>query len=924
MGFEPEKFCWGAFAAGLSKTAGVRGLAKLSRWDDRSKIHLSNTLLPYLTALVDDGKIEPELALALNRLADPVEYYECGTAEFAKAIKDKGGTTRPEIVSELIRQFEEGNPGIPMEATVKELASLAEQTFGRKSATTAYLSAAYRRFGKVRNITNDHMNYRGEPHARMHMHTDTQDRTNGAALRAIATTTDPTDQASLAKAIKTLNDVQYIGDLKGPFFASLRDKVPFNARSIYVRHICELEHLNFYWKLAELKECKDSWGASSAGLSEVLKSLAMTLTRLHADDLVGDGRFSGYQLKEISNLTGVPIAELVLELIKTFARPSSLVSGAVWLAFASLICPKADDGQAQVALTRLLRSDAAKLADSVTDGAWADDLYPKDNVVATLAGLVWRMLGSPYAENRWRAAHSIRCLARFGQWNIVDALVGKIYEETAGPFQARELAFYYLHARLWLLIALARIALEHPKEIARYKDALLSIATEAEKPHVLMRHFAARALLACADSGNLGMEAGIVNELRAVDLSPSPRLKKQVRNGGDFYHGRPEPAPKTKFEFHLDYDFQKLDVDNLSQVFGKPHWQVADMMAETVHQLDANASSMYDTGGHKSRYRDTSYGMSTRYHIYGQQLGWHALFLAAGQLLKNFPVTNDWYYHDDPWGEWLDRYLLTRDDGLWLSDGTERTPLDTAQVLLEKTKDGLALTDRQDKLMQLVGVTSRVGKELIVQGYWHSADDIEVRISSALVPPEKAQRLARELMREEPMRVWVPMYHESEDDVEYSRGDKKEYTPWILCPSGEARLDEHDPFGVSCANLRPRLSRDYASALSLTTSDPFGRCWQNRRGTAALRAQAWGREDRYSDRGPHSGLRLYCSASSLKRILNKYDKNLLLLISLQRYEKAGYREDSKFTHTVAALTLSKTLDLEYFKGRVNYLHKSRH
>jgi hypothetical protein len=314
--------------------------------------------------------------------------------------------------------------------------------------------------------------------------------------------------------------------------------------------------------------------------------------------------------------------------------------------------------------------------------------------------------------------------------------------------------------------------------------------------------------------------------------------------------------------------------------------------------------------------------MTTRYHSYGQQLGWHALFLAAGELLNNFPVTND-RYHEDRWGEWLEGYLLTRDDGLWLSDGTDRTPLDAAQVLLEKTKDGLALTGHQDKLLQLAGLTSRVGRELIVQGSWHSSDDVGVRISSALVPPEKARRMARELMREEPIRAWIPVYDENEVDGEYTRGDKKDYMPWIVCPSGETRLHEQDPIGAPCANLRPRLSRNLAAALSLTSNDPFKRYWQNRRGTVVIRAQAWGREDRYSDDGPHSGLRLCCSASLLKRILKKYDRNLLLLISLQRYEKGGYGTDSGFTHTVAAVRISKTLDVEYFKGRINYLLKSR-
>src|SRR5262249_15382935 len=57
---EPEKFPWFAFAKAMSRISGCRGLTKLSRWDDRSKVGLDYTLLPYLTALVNDGKIESE------------------------------------------------------------------------------------------------------------------------------------------------------------------------------------------------------------------------------------------------------------------------------------------------------------------------------------------------------------------------------------------------------------------------------------------------------------------------------------------------------------------------------------------------------------------------------------------------------------------------------------------------------------------------------------------------------------------------------------------------------------------------------------------------------------------------------------------------------------------------------------------------
>jgi hypothetical protein len=924
MGEEPEKFFWGAFGRGLAKTAGLKGLAKLSRWDDRSKISLSNTLLPYLTALVEYGKLEPYDALPLNRLADPVEYFHCGTAEFSHAIRDKAGPD-PDVISELVQQFEDHNPGIPMVNTIEVLASLSDEALGLSSEITQYLSTARKHYVNVRDTLNEHSNYRSIPDAGMRERAYELDRENKSSLDSIAAATDPTDSSSLEQAINEFNDLQNIYELKGGFFASLREKVPFGSRAQYIRNICAQEHLFFYWKLDELKEGKQSWAGSSVVLDDVYKNVAIPLIHLHSDDLVANGSLSDTNVKEISDLTGVPITDLVLELMKSYARPDTAVAGAVWLAFASSICPQADAGQGQSALNRLLRSEAAKLADNVTDGPWVDGLYPKNKVPDIAAGLVWRVLGSPYAKDRWRAAHSIRCFARFGRWETIESLVGNLSAADAGPFQAPELAFYFLHARLWLLIALARMALDHPKEIAGYKDTLLSIAMDDTNPHVLMCHFAARALVACVDAGELILPTDTEKRLRTIDLSPYPRLKMKIksRSRSDFYQGRPDSMPQPDFELHLDYDYHKYDVDYLSHVFGKSCWEVEDILSEIAQQLDPTVSSMYESGGRESSFRRYSHGISKRYHTFGQQLGWHALFYAAGKLLATSPVTDDWWYEEDPWGEWLGRYVLTRSDGLWLSDGTDISPFDSAVILLEKGKEALAITGDQDKLLRLAGISSRVGKRLVVYGRWFSADNAKVHISSALVPPDKATRFARKLTREEPMNVWIPIYYENEGDLENMGGDRKDFTPWIVCPSGEALLDEYDPYGAPCANLRPRLARGFLDSYSLTRLDPFGRIWVNKQGKPSLQAQAWGREDKDTEDGLHSGLRLFCSSSLLKRILTKYDKELLMLLNLERYEK-GYRGDNKWSHTIGVIRITRSLDIEYFKGRINHPHNSRY
>ena len=921
MGEEPEKFFWGAYGRGMAKAAGIRGLAKLSRWDDRNRIALSNTLLAYLTGLLEAGKIDPKDALCLNRLANPVEYHYAGTKEFAEAMGDQIGQDA-DIVTELVTQFEDDNPNIVSDSTLEKLCELAEEALGASHDLIKNLSAARYRSDTVREAWNSaHGSNSLSP--KESRETAKRDSLNRKMLMRIAEATDPIDEVSLVKAIDEFNALGNMYGLKGDFFSALRDKVPFAARGQYVRNIANLEHLFYYWKFAELKDAKEAWGGASVALEGVYQDLAKPLILAHTGDLVNEGQLSGSNIKEISEFTGVPMAELVLEVIKVFSRPDSNVAGSAWLAFATFICPEADEGQGQLALKRILSSESARIANNVIDGPWKAGCYPVVDFAEIATGLIRRVLGSPHAVDRWRAAHCIRQFAKFGRWDIVNAVVAAFDTKTAEPFQAPELVFYYLHARLWLLIALARAAIDYPDQVTRYKDLFLAVIMEKDEPHVLMRHFASAALITCVDQGALKLDAGTLTTVRNADASPHPRLRERIRKGGGFYHARPESVPEPSFRFHLEYDFNKYDIDSLGRVFGKGCWEVDDLMSGIVQKIDSSVTHMYEHGGRESRER-SSHEMTTIFHGYGQQIGWHALFIAAGKLLAAYPVTDDSCYGDDPWGEWLGRNGLTRKDGLWLSDGTDRTPDNATVRLLESKKKEHAITGDKVKIMGLAGLdeVKGVGRELIINGRWFSSDGIRIRVSSALVSPKKSGQLARKLIRENPILVWVPEFQEGDDGDEYIHNDQEEYLPWIVCPSGESKLDENDPYGVSAANHRPRLANEFTEFCKLKQQDAFGRFWHNNCGTLSLRVHTWGRDETDREDGPHPGLQLLCKSNVLKKVLTKFDKELLLLFDLERYEKETYQRSGRFSNTIGVVRIDKSLKVKYFKGRVNYTHKS--
>jgi hypothetical protein len=921
---EEEKYSWLTFAKALSRTSGCKGLAKLARWDDRSKVSLKCSLLPYLTALIEDGKIMPEDALALNQLADPVELYVCDTMTFAKAIDEKNYPNRETLVSELIQQYEANNPGISSGSTMNALESIAERVFGKTSNTTTYLSVAQEQYTKVRDELNEHMNYHGRSDPRLSKKAVSKDRQNQTRLRKLVARTNPNDEASMREAIDELNGIQNIHAVKGEFFENLRSKIPFSDRVDYIKIISQLENLDIYTKLDELKKCKTEWGRSSTALASTYKALGIPISQLHAEDFVSFDYLSDYRLKEVSDLTGIPNTTLALELIKVFAAPDSLAPASVWLGLASIICNEAKDGEGRAALVRLLNSSSAKLASNVTDGEWKDGLYPLVDPVEITSGFVWRMLGSPHASDRWRAAHSMRCFAKFERWKVIDALVAKFPTEDAHPFQAPELPFYYLHARLWLLIGLARIALDAPKCIARYQAALLKIALDDDSPHVLMRHFSSQAILTCIDKGSLKMSAGKEEHIRSINRSPFPRLRTKQKGGGyvPIYQDRPKKSPEPKKQFHLDYDFEKSYVEELGQIFGKQRWEIGDMITKVVRGFDADIKSMYETGGREVNQRERFGGMTSRYHSYGQQLGWHALFLVTGKLLSQYPVTDD-SYQDEPWVEFLNQWLLTRNDGLWLSDGIERPPLTVQVNLLEKSEEGLIITGDKFKIQELVEANSTSLERIVVRGNWHSPDDIEVYISSALVTSQKARKLARQLIQEEPFSVWLPVYNNYGDEESYLRSDREDYNPWIVCPSTGGGLDEDDPLGSISAVCLPYLAKNVISTISLKTDDPFKRTWKNSSGEPMAHSSAWGYKAEYGEGESHSGSRLVCTSKLLKEVLTTLDSDLLVLIKLQRYEKGIGNKDSRFSHTVAVLQIKKTLDVEFSKGAVNKIHQTK-
>jgi hypothetical protein len=921
MPSDEEKFPWVAFARGLVATSGCKTLAKLGRWDDRDKVSLDYTLLPYLSALIEQDKIDPSIAIGLLRVSNPAELSNCGTEQLAELIAEKRYPNSKELLTELILHFEQNHPDVYMSKTLVTLHKMAERELGKDSEQSAYLAVAALKSEKLREESNENRNYHGAQAPRLAVKAKGREEKIRRALKKIANKANPIDEASMSRAIDKLNNMENVFGFKSGFFENLRGKLSYAERPKYAQIIARLETLDIYTKLHELNVCKKEWGRSSAAIEEVFRDIGVPLIEIHADDFVDYDYLYGSKLKEIAALSGVPMSILTLKLIMIFASPDLHLPASVWVGLAAIICEKTKKGEGQSALRRLLNSSSAKLASTVVDGMWKEGLYPKGGETEIAAGLVWLKLGSPSAAYRWRAAHSIRCFARFGKWEVIDAVIGRFHAVDAHPYQAPELPFYFLHARLWLLIAIARVSMDYPQNVAKYANVLKAIALDNSSPHVLLRHFAMQALLACASSGSIVLSEDDLKTLKKVNESLYPKKQTKEYSPDSFYQERPTSIPEPVPEFHLDYDFDKYAVTSVSDMFDRSRWETKDAITAWVRKYDPHITSMYETGG---RFVHQRYGMSARLHLYGQQLGWHALHLVAGEFLAKYPVVQRPYDDDDPWRDWLRRALLTRNDGLWLADGVDRPPVDAQVNLYEKGEKGLVLTGDKAKLLSLLNIESSISDELVVAGDWRSADGIGIHIMSALVPPQHAKKLAPELSQKDPFHAWLPFFEGYDSGDEYSRSGKEPYIPWIVWPSVEARLDETDPLGVTSAVRRFYFTKTVNAIRSLRPLDPFRRTWADPAGIVAVRSEAWGRNPSHDEEESISERRLVCSSNFLKDILLKRRLELLVLLRLRRYDKGFGSRESQYWHTTALVRVTQSLHFKFILGVVNKLHEMKY
>jgi hypothetical protein len=878
---ETEKFAWPAFARAMSRICGPGTLAFLSRLADRGRVDLGYSAPCLLTALVKDRRLSPEVAGALIGLDEPVESWGWVLADFLDAVLPSVVQGhREHVVKIVLCEMDRMYRGAPPRETLKRMSFTTDQYLLATSDSRRVI-AAFKANAEVDSDSRGVANLPSLPNE--------PDTPFTPEVLANIRSDDPT---SIDSAIDDNREKDKGGRWTTRLLLDLGKSIHLvDRRREFLEAVCETKIPNAIDKLTAISELTTEWRTSSTAISDLVPGLAKRLAVHHVSELVDSDWNSYYVLRSLikfSDGSGVDLVPLIVEALGDRAQ---FVGSMTWLRFATVMAKIASNEAKRSALEHFLTKSAVSLPTDLGDGPFRADLGAPNSEVEIVSGLVWMRLGSPTAAERWRAAHVIRRIAELGRADILNALVARMNSTDAGPFQDQSLPFFFLHAKLWLLISLARIAIDSPQLIAPYTAQLESITRDKSFPHILFHHFGSLALVQIARTMTATDKDELLRTLSTVNVSPWPQEDHSKHSNRRGHAPNELRTVDTADKFYFDYDFSKYQLNDVAQLFGVAQGDVEVRCVKWIRQWSSTADSMYFCQRRKGESfdRTDSWSAPSR-DRFGGYLAWHALMLTAGNLLTTNRVVRLYSFKDDPWREWLTEHVVSGPEGLWLADGTDPFPLSVNRAYLPAECDEDGVPNNQKVLGSLVELTAEfsLGANLVVDGHWRGSDDLDFSVQSVMVPEKEALSVGFATALSRPYYQHLPR----SDDHGYNRDPKTAnlINSWIVEDSPSLLLDRHDPYCTSTALRRPHPVDVVASATRLRQNDPFQRSWSNESGKSVFRAQAWGSKKGTGEyETEKEGRRLLCSTDFLKMFLTEKSSRLVLLVRAQKYlkERAG-------------------------------------
>ncbi len=886
---DDDRYPWHEWTDAIRGVVGPGALALASRLADREDAELSFTLPLLLQALVTNGTFPADLAASMIGLGGIHEDRWFSLDSFAEQILPLlAESHRPLLFDNLLTEIDRAHGLSPLRGTIMGLSSLAGQYLPKQHPAAQRLL----RMRPSWEVGSD-----SAPGSDYEIDAPDLPHVDLGCPRAIeiAIEEDTREHNGHRWARRTLTAL------------TKQARTPAQRLS-FLQALTIVEGAPLIDKLNALEDHVEGWASASAALQDFLLQAGRRLVALHARELIGTDWAVSRSWNLLSSQFGVDPATLAQDAIIGIGPSILEISGQAWLALAAELAPAGTQNALGLGLDRFLKASGEEIPGEIGDGPWQARFEPPLDVAALSAGLIFVRLGHPASPMRWRAAHSIVRAASYDRFDVVDELVA-LFHSDGGAFVSPKLPFFRMHAQLFLLIAIGRVARDYPAEMAKHWAFLEEIASSTEFPHVAMREAARDALCALLPALPTTKRSAAEQRLRSYNRSPFDPIERKFYC--DVYESRPEGQPKRDNNFSLEYDFRKYAVAKVLRLFGQHVWEIEDAVSDWVRAWDLNIDSMYSDprGRHENDRRGSwSSGSNPEIDRYGSYLGWHALELVTGDCLARFPVTAD-KWESERWLATARANSITRNDGAWLAEWSDLTPLDIKRdvAMPEKQRNAFYEPESQSQLSSLIGFldTEFTSDRVVVYGDWDTPDDVSILVTTIVAPAPVARCALLAAMSAAPFFRYLPMRRDDRHRDEYGRC-RHNVMNWVADDEEhlDRRIDRHDPYAASSSVARPELAPWLAAYNGLVPDDPTGRSWSihNR---PVLFGDAWGgpggRYEKHGDRG----LRLAVDRDWLLDFLAKQHLVMAGMVKADIYRKN--EEDGTGGQTIYR-TLGFTID----------------
>ena len=568
---------------------------------------------------------------------------------------------------------------------------------------------------------------------------------------------------------------------------------------------------------------------------------------------------------------------------------------------------------------KLAQSDAANLVDwyaerlenrvsiEYRDQTAPDSALPR-RMNEAVARFLFAYMGDCDLRLRWRAAHAVRRLARTGDGATLVALVAEYDRRQEPVFRRRDFEFYWLAARLWFVVAWDRVAAERPEFASRIGPTLLRIALDDSFPHLLVRSFARDACEKLAVAGHLSLTTEESSRLACVNEPPEPRVPadpsvRKTIGGFGHWDGFAYDHNNRRFKFDttdtLPYWYAPI-LKSFATVDGERFLREAERWIIDVCGYSGDLRNFVQAR-RRGRFNDRDWGLSMNRHgskptleRLKTHLEWHAMWCAAGELLKTEPLVprseDNWY----ELGDRVDREKLV-EPPLWSADLLVSRPLLARNWRpdkgpLEDWALGVREPDHRAEIFP-----SDSPSYVIVDGSSERrmGDRIEgTGVSSALVEPTTGRSLLRALqMMDESWDYKLP--DEGEEHVEIDEAPYR-FLGWLRHSYWDDGIDKKDPLRGHAFQISSRPGRRVDTACELARDKAGRPRWSNGEAEQPMFVyEAWGvdaeDEERYRDDFAVCGHRLLAHREQLLNFLRSQALDLIIEVEVERRERGNRR-----------------------------------